>query len=131
MLAYCTYCSAEKKETETPIPAVECYISARIETVFSLAQERGIKFLILSGSYGLLEATDKINFYDHLLLEHEVEGKALFVSTQLKEKKISKITFYTNATIRDQNLKPYIRCIKTACTQAAVTLELKICSFED
>ena len=89
MLAYCTYCSAEKKETETPIPAVECYISARIETVFSLAQERGIKFLILSGSYGLLEATDKINFYDHLLLEHEVEGKALFVSTQLKEKKIS------------------------------------------
>lgn len=131
MLAYCTYCSAEKKETETPIPAVECYISARIETVFSLAQERGIKFLILSGSYGLLEATDKINFYDHLLLEHEVEGKALFVSTQLKEKEISKITFYTNATIRDQNLKPYIRCIKTACTQAAVTLELKICSFED
>ena len=131
MLAYCTYCSAEKKETETPIPAVECYISARIETVFSLAQERGIKFLILSGSYGLLEATDKINFYDHLLLEHEVEGKALFLSTQLKEKKISKITFYTNATIRDQNLKPYIRCIKMACTQAAVTLELKICSFED
>ena len=131
MLAYCTYCSAEKKETETPIPAVECYISARIETVFSLAQERGIKFLILSGSYGLLEATDKINFYDHLLLEHEVEGKALFVSTQLKEKKISKITFYTNATIRDQNLKPYIRCIKMACTQAAVILELKICSFED
>ena len=93
MLAYCTYCSAEKKETETPIPAVELYISARIETVFSLAQERGIKFLILSGVYGLLEATEKIECYDHLLLEHEVEKQAHVAAAQLKEKEISKIIF--------------------------------------
>ena len=88
MFAYCTYCSAEKKETKTPILAVDRYKSARIQTVFSLAKAQGIKFLILSESYGLLEATDKIDFYDHLLLEHEVEKKALFVSAQLKEKKI-------------------------------------------
>jgi hypothetical protein len=131
MHAYCTYCSAEKKETETPIPAVERYKSKRIQTVFSLAKEQGIKFLILSGYYGLLEAEDKIDFYDHLLLENEVEKKALFVSAQLKEKKISKIIFYTNSVTQDQNLKPYIRCIKIACTLAAVVLELKSCSFED
>jgi hypothetical protein len=131
MHAYCTYCSAEKKETETPIPAVERYKSARIQTVFSLAKAQGIKFLILSGSYGLLEATDKIDFYDHLLLKHEVEKKALFVSAQLKEKKISKIIFYTNSVVQDPNLKPYIRCIKIACTQVKVILELKRCSFKD
>jgi hypothetical protein len=131
MYAYCTYCSAEKKKTETPIPAVERYKSTRIQTVFSLAKEQGIKFLILSGSYGLLEATDKIDFYDHLLLEHEVEKKALFVSAQLKEKNISNIIFYTNSVIQDQNLKPYIHCIKMACTQAEVILELKRCSLED
>jgi hypothetical protein len=131
MHAYCTYCSAEKKETEIPIPAVERYKSTRIQTVFSLAKEQGIKFLILSGSYGLLEATDKIDCYNHLLLEHEVEEKALLVSAQLKEKKIANIIFYTNSVIQDQNLKPYIRCIKIACTQAEVILELKSCSFED
>lgn len=131
MLAYCTYCSAEKKETETPIPAVELYISARIETVFSLAQERGIKFLILSGVYGLLEATEKIECYDHLLLEHEVEKQAHVVAAQLKEKEISKIIFYTNSVVQDQNIKPYIRCIKRACAQAKVALETKTYSFED
>jgi hypothetical protein len=88
MYAYCTYCSAEKKETEIPISKFERYKSTRIQTIFSLAKEQGIKFLILSGNYGLLEATDKIDFYDHLLLEHEVEKKALFVSAQIKEKKI-------------------------------------------
>ncbi len=131
MFAYCTYCSAEKKETKTPILAVDRYKSARIQTVFSLAKAQGIKFLILSESYGLLEATDKIDFYDHLLLEHEVEKKALFVSAQLKEKKISKIIFFTNSVIQDPNLKPYIRCIKISCTRAEVILELKRCSFED
>jgi hypothetical protein len=60
-----------------------------------------------------------------------VEKKALFVSAQLKEKKISKITFYTNSVVQDPNLKPYIRCIKIACTQAEVILELKRRSFED
>jgi hypothetical protein len=86
MNAYCTYCSAEKVETEIPISTVERYKSARIQTIFSLAKEQGIKFLILSGSYGLLETTDKIDFYDYLLLEQEVEQKALLVSAQLKKK---------------------------------------------
>jgi vancomycin permeability regulator SanA len=81
-----------KKRDETPIPAIERYKSIRIQTVFSLAKEQGIKFLILSGDYGLLEAKDKIDFYDHLLLEHEVEKKALFVSAQLKEKKFLKLS---------------------------------------
>ena len=48
MFAYCTYCSAEKKDTETPIPAVERYKSERIQTIFSLAKAQRIKFLILS-----------------------------------------------------------------------------------
>lgn len=114
-----------------PLPAVERYESKRIQEVFDLAKEKGIKFLILSGVYSLLEATDKIEYYDHLLLEHEVEKQAHVVAAQLKEKRLSKIIFYTNSVVQDQNIKPYIRCIKRACAQAKVALETKTYSFED
>ncbi len=76
MTFYCTYCSAEKFYSETPIPAIELYNSERIKEIYDRAEEAREGFVILSGKYGLVKAYEKIDYYDHLLLPAEVEGHA-------------------------------------------------------
>ena len=49
-----TYCSKEKRKDKTPLPAVERYLSERIQRVWAWARSEDRPMLILSGLLGLI-----------------------------------------------------------------------------
>ena len=125
MLAYLTYCSAQKNYSKKALPAIQLYDSQRISKVFELAKSQNAKFVILSGKYGLVEAHQQINYYDHLLNQTEVESHAGVMASQIATKCISEIVFFTNPVETDPNLLPYLRSIKRACEIAKITITIK------
>lgn len=131
MLAICTYCSAGKHNSETPLPAIDLYKSSRITKVFETAEKSNVTFLILSGKYGLIRANEEIGYYDHLLIPSEVEKHSDLLASQITTKGISQIEFYMNSVESDSNLQAYIDCISIACSKASITLNVSIEDFED
>lgn len=124
MLVYCTYCSAEKHYSETLLPAIQLYNSARINQVFAAAKKSSTPFIILSGKYGIVSPSERISYYDHLLKPTEVETHSDLISTQIMSMKISAIKFYTNNLKEDEKLHPYIACISKACAKASIKLKI-------
>lgn len=120
-----------KNYSKKPIPAIELYKSERINTVFNLAKNDEVNFVILSGKFGILDTQQKISYYDHLLKPSEVENHAKLVASQLKEKKLTQIIFYMGSVKHDKNLIPYIDCIKKASTKNGITIEFKELDFID
>lgn len=131
MLAYCTYCSAEKNITKTQIPAIELYKSERIAEVHKSAKEIDAMFIILSGKYGIVSCNENIDYYDHLLVASEVEAHSELIASQIKLKNISEIAFFMNSVEKDGNLHTYLDCIEKACDKAEVSLEIKVVDFQD
>ena len=84
----------------------------------------GFRFLILSGKYGLLEANDPIPYYDHLLLSSEVSEHAIRVADQLEALGVKQLIFFTRSLADDENVKPYIDCIKFASLKVGVNLKI-------
>ena len=125
MIAYATYCSAQKNYLRKAMPAIQLYDSKRISKVFKLAKSQNTKFVILSGKYGLIEAHEQINYYDHLLDQTEVESHSGVMASQIAAKHISEIVFFTNPLEKDPNLLPYIACIKRACEKAKIPITIK------
>lgn len=125
MIAFCTYCSAEKNYRGEPLPAIELYQSARIASIHDKASENGIKFVILSGKYGAIDPDQIIDHYDHLLRESEVEEHADLVASQLKEKNISRIVFFMSPIQNDENIKAYVDCITAACGKLDIPIEFR------
>ena len=125
MLAYATYCSALKNYSKKALPAIQLYDSERISKVFELANSQNAKFVILSGKYGLVEAHQQINYYDHLLNQTEVECHAGVMASQIATKDISEIVFFSNSVQTDPNLLPYLRSIKRACEIAKIPITIK------
>ena len=93
MLAICTYCSAGKHNSETPLPAIDLYKSSRITKVFETAEKSNVTFLILSGKYGLIRANEEIGYYDHLLIPSEVESILIFLPHKLRPREFLKSNF--------------------------------------
>lgn len=131
MLAYCTYCSAEKNHSEKLLPAIDLYQSERITTIFNSAKTEGRRFIILSGKLGIIEPYQKIDYYDHLLKPSEVEDHAELVASQLKEKKISQLVFYMGSIAHDKNIKPYADCILEASAKSQISIEFRDAPFID
>lgn len=131
MLAYCTYCSADKHYSETLIPAIQLYNSVRINKVYEAAKKSTIPFLILSGKYGIVSPNEKISYYDHLLKSSEIETHSDLIVMQITSMKITSIEFYTNSIKKDKNLQPYIDCITKACTKASIKLKIIEENFAD
>ena len=125
MLAYCTYCSAEKDPSEFLVSAISRYKSSRITDVYTSANAASVKFVILSGKYGVINAHQKIDYYDHLLLPAEVEKHVELVASQLKEMRITKLVFYTVSVLTDLNIQPYIDCIKRGAAKNGTAIEVK------
>lgn len=125
MIAYATYCSALKNFSEKAIPALQLYDSERISKIYKLANSQNTKFVILSGAYGLVEAHEQINYYDHLLDQTEVESHASVMASQIATKDISEIVFFSNSVETDPNLLPYLRCIKRSCEIAKIPITIK------
>ena len=125
MIAYATYCSALKNYSKKALPAIQLYDSERISKVFELAKSQNANFVILSGKYGLVEAHQQINYYDHLLNQTEVESHAGVMASQIATKDISEIVFFSNSVQTDPNLLPYLKCIMSACEKVKIPITIK------
>jgi hypothetical protein len=112
---FSTYCSKEKSEEKGYINAVDRYQSNRILRIYNASKFVTTKFMILSGEYGLLKPTDKIPYYDHLLVMEEVDKYTEKITEQLKEINPNKFIFFTESLENEPNLKPYQISIETAC----------------
>lgn len=131
MLAFCTYCSADKYYSDTAVPAIELYKSTRINKVLEMANQSNATFLILSGKYGIVHANEVISYYDHLLTPSEIENHSDLIASQIKLKNITMIEFYMNSVGRDKNIQIYVDCISKACAKASIMLKINIGDFED
>ncbi len=131
MKIYSTYCSAAKKHPTDLTNAIDLYQSNRIKWVYELAKTAQVRFLILSGKYGLLKPDDPIQYYDHLLQADEVSKHSELVADQIKQFEISEIVFYANSPEKDPNLLPYINCISIAAEKANATIDIRMIDIVD
>ena len=123
---YLTYCSAEKNPIEKEVKAIDRYRSERINYVRTLAKQDKADFMILSGKFGLLQPTDNIPFYDHLLKAFETTRLSKTVARQLKNFKGKSIVMYSHWMDKDINVAPYIETMTDACELAKIHLDLVI-----
>ena len=122
MTAFCTYCSAEKDASAGLLPAIERYLSDRIDRIKIASLYAGCGFFILSGEYGLIGDQEPIPYYDHLLAAGEVDARARQVRAQLEELGIAQLVFFTVPLSEDPTLGPYHECLRRACREASVPL---------
>ena len=123
MTVFCTYCAANKDRSQGEIPTIQRYRSHRIKSVYTAAVSLGLKFFILSGKYGILEPSDPIPYYDHLLQSSEVSEHSKKVADQLEALGVKDLIFFGGSLSDDENLKPYIDCIKFASQKAGIELK--------
>jgi hypothetical protein len=83
----------------------------------------GLEFLILSGKYGILEPSDPIPYYDHLLQSSEVSEHSKRVADQLEALGVKDLIFFARSFSDDENVKPYFNCIKFASQKAGIELK--------
>ena len=131
MLAYCTYCSADKHYSEVPVSAIQLYNSNRITKVFEDARKSNTAFFILSGKYGMVDSNEEISYYDHLLMPSEIENHSDLIASQIISKNITSIEFYMNSVERDKKLQAYIDCISKACDKSSIQLKFNIEDYHD
>lgn len=121
----CTTCSRRKRRDPGPLPAARRYLSRRIRAVERESRRQGRPLLILSGRYGLLEAEEKIPWYDEALTGEAVEALAVTVSRQLAGLGATSIAFH--ARPRDTpGWAPYHEVLERACRRAGVALAVRI-----
>lgn len=123
MTVFCTYCSAKKDRSQGELPAIQRYQSHRIKSVYIAAMSLGLKYLILSGEYGILEPSDPIPYYDHLLQSSEVSEHSKRVADQLEALGVTDLIFFARSFSDDENLKPYFDCMKFASQKAGIELK--------
>ena len=119
-----TYCSKDKNESKTPLPAVELYMDERIYQLAALAIRNNSPFYILSGKYGLIRGDSHIRYYDHLLTEDEVAAHSKLVADQIKDDGITEIHFYGESIEKDPNVKAYYKCLNNAAENSGIMLEI-------
>ena len=130
MKIHATYCSAEKSRTPGEIPAIERYTSRRIQWVNKRAQKHGEAFFIVSGKYGLIQAKEKIAYYDYLLTSDALEKHIQLLSQQLRKLGIQQVTFFIRPISVDPNILPYLKSVEEACRLSQVFLEIVEEDFE-
>lgn len=123
MTVFCTYCSTKKDRSQGKLPAIQRYQSHRIKSVYIAAMSLGLKFLILSGKHGILEPSDPIPYYDHLLQSSEVLEHSKRVADRLEALGEKDLIFFARSFSDDENVKPYIDCIKYASQKAGIALK--------
>lgn len=130
MKIHATYCSGEKSSAPGEIPAIERYSSRRIQWVNERAQRHGEAFFIVSGKYGLIQAKEKIAYYDYLLTSDALEKHIQLLFQQLIKLGIQQVTFFARPVRIDPNILPYLKSIEKACRLSQVSLEILEEDFE-
>lgn len=128
--AFCTYCSREKDTAARLLPAHLRYTSSRVYRVGERARQAGARFLVLSGRFGLLDATDLVPWYDHLLQLAEVPVLSRLAASQLQAKGVTVVHYFTEPLVRE-SLVPYFRAIRQATELAGVSLEVVLLAQEE
>ena len=126
MIAWCTYCSAAKRNDPHPLPALERYLDARIHDLAARAAAAGAGFLILSGEYGFLRPEEPIPWYDHLLRGSEVAALAARAASQLERLGVAELVYHTVDAATDPQVVPYRETVARACALAGVGLDVEI-----
>ncbi len=122
MYAFCTYCSKNKSGAPGEIPAIQRYLSARINAVYEAAQRLGLNCFILSAEYGLIAHDHPLPWYDHLLLDNEVPLLIPRVTEQIALHKITHLVYFTQPLGIDPYVRPYHAVLVEACNQASVPI---------
>jgi len=112
---YATYCSADKRDDEKPLPAIQRYRSERIASVANRAQTDDVRFGILSGSFGLIAPGNPLPWYDHLMTAAEVAAMSKRVSLTLKQWNITAVRWFSASASVDPDVEPYAAAMRAAC----------------
>ncbi len=123
MTIFCTYCSADKEESKNKLPAIQRYKSDRIKSVYNAAMTLGVKFLILSGKHGILKSDEQIHYYDQILKSSKVQKHSIIVANQLNALGVKDIIFFYGATLEDNNIQPYLNCMKLAAKKTGIEIK--------
>ena len=121
-MVYCTTCAAKKNTDKGLVAAIDRYDSVRIREVHQKSVRDGAEFLIFSGVYGLLKASDSIPYYDHALKLDEVAAMTLKLSEQLKTFAGKQVYFFTTSKENDPGIEPYLMSLEAASQQAKMEL---------
>ncbi len=126
MKIICTYCSGAKREDGGLLPAVRRYRSERIVGLGNEADDKGIKFMILSGEYGLIDREFPLPFYDHLLQPGEVDRLSGQVATTLCVAGVEEVVYHTAAPELVASVRAYLAVMEAACERASVALRVVV-----
>jgi hypothetical protein len=110
----CTICCKDKRTDPELLPAIERYISERIQFVYQESLQSGTPMLIFSGKYGLLAPSDMIPWYDRKLILEAVPNITLVLSEHLRQKAVSRLIFYCHPKT-DADWYPYHLALEGAC----------------
>jgi len=123
MILHLTYCSHNKSKKKEELPALDRYLSDRIQQVSEQAKEKEEQFAILSGKYGLLEPEEQIPYYDKLLKKQHLPEMIPEVEKQLQQRELKKVIYYTRE-VENERL-PYYQLIKHACQNQGIKFQKK------
>jgi hypothetical protein len=124
MITLVTYCSKKKRKDRNPLPAIRCYLSDRINTVWKKAKREERSMLILSGLLGLIRPDTPIMWYDKLLMPHEVGGMVDLVSHQLLWLHVEAVEYVTEDLWLEPSVKPYHDLLAAACKRQGVEMTM-------
>jgi len=122
MKAIVTICSKPKDNSNKDMPAYLRYTSPRIKEVMEIASKENAAYFILSGKFGLIKHDKPISFYDHLLLDKEINEIAKLVSRQILDNNIDAIDFYAKPKLGDWIT--YYKVIERATNTAEASLNI-------
>jgi len=117
----CTICCKDKRTDPELLPAIDRYISERIQYVYQASLQSGRPMLIFSGKYGLLAPTDLIPWYDQKLTLEAVPDITPVLSGHLCQKTVSRLIFYCRPRT-DVDWYPYHLALERACTSQNVAI---------
>ena len=124
MSAIVTYCSKNKKEDSVPLPAIERYITKRIERIHGKAIKEKRPMFILSGLLGLIQPQTPIMWYDKQLVPADIGQMVNLISHQLLQFKISAIEYFTEDVWLKPEIKPYQDLLAAACMRLDIPMKV-------
>ena len=111
------------------LPAIERYLSKRIDFVLKESRRLSKPMLILSGKFGLLLPDELIPWYDLALDQSAVSVLAARVAGQLRQHNVERLIFY-GLPHTEPGWAPYYDVLEIACRAREVELEVEVMRAE-
>lgn len=121
MTLYITTCCQEKALDAEPIPAIERYLAPRIKQVYEESRLAGAMFGILSGKYGLIQASEPILWYDEVLTAPMLPIFTEMVKQQLADLRVSTVHLFAKDFHKFPDWQPYYQGLYLPCLSLGLT----------